>query len=121
MGVGFFVGDEYQAGASFNYGSFSRFRRELAAHEGFDLGDMQGFGGQQLPWRGIRTPLRPLLHHADDTGRIGPRNCARVAARLREVIPEIYPYASDGRRLRAEALALAMERAAERGTPLIFS
>lgn len=120
MGVGFFVGGEFQDGASFSYNGFARFRRELATHEGFDLGTMEKFGEPWTSWRGVKTPLRPLLNHADDTGRIGPRNCARVAVRLREVIPEIYPYTSDARRIRAQALALAMERAAERDTPLIF-
>lgn len=120
MGVGFFVGDEFQDGASFAYEGFGRFRRKLATHEGIDLDTMRMFGPPYTSWAGVRTPLRPLLCHVDDQGRLGPANCARVAARLREVIPEIWRDPDDVVRRRAECLALAMERAAERGTPLLF-
>jgi hypothetical protein len=119
MGVGFAVGHDLQFNASFSYTGFARFRRMLAAHEGFDLDTMSGFGGT-TPWRGVGTPLRPLLNHADDRGHIGPKNCGRVAARLREVVPAIWPDPRDTTRLRAEALADAMEKSADTELPLRF-
>jgi hypothetical protein len=77
------------------YGGFNRFRVRLAASEGFDLDEMQGFsngdyfGDNYVPgtrsWDEITTPLKPLLNHSDCDGELTPEECAQVAPRLREV------------------------------------
>ena len=78
------------------YSGFNRFRIRLAAAEGFDLEEMQGFGkggyfdGTRVPgtrsWDEITTALKPLLNHSDCDGELTPEECAQIAPRLREVV-----------------------------------
>lgn len=83
--------------AQWSYRGFNRFRIRLAASEGFDLEEMQGFsrgdwdldGDHRMfgtrPWGEITSDLKPLLNHSDCDGELMPEECAQVAPRLREV------------------------------------
>ncbi|MHA6764736.1 hypothetical protein [Streptacidiphilus sp. PAMC 29251] len=104
--------------AHWAYGGFGRFRTALAKHEGIDLDQMEGFGGD-MPWAPVATPLKPLLDDSDCDGEISPEDCATVAPRLREVINAVWPGDCHDRH---DGLALAdgMEAAAEAGEPFEF-
>ncbi|MFJ9822022.1 hypothetical protein ACIRU3_43670 [Streptomyces sp. NPDC101151] len=53
------------------------FRRRLVHVEGFDLGEMIGFGGDR-PWTEVSTELEPFLNHPDDHSKdLSPQDCAR--------------------------------------------
>lgn len=76
--------------AHWSYVGFSRFRQALALHEGFELDDMKGFGGDR-DWSTVDTALKPLLDHSDCDGDMAPADCASVAPRLREAIDFLWP------------------------------
>ena len=76
--------------AQWSYTGFGAFRRALALFEGFDLDDMQGFGGDR-DWSTVQTDLAPLLNHSDCDGEMTPAECRQVAPRLRQVIDELWP------------------------------
>lgn len=118
------------------YSGFNRFRARLAASEGFDLDEMQGFskgdwdldGDHRVfgtrPWDEITTPIKPLLNHSDCDGELTPEECAQVAPRLREVA-EAWP--SEGVAMAdsfdyrgALTLAECMEFCAASGNTLMF-
>lgn len=107
--------------ASWAYSGFGRFREALAKHEGFDLDDMVGFGGERS-WDSVTTALKPLLDHSDCDGELSPEDCATVAPRLREVIEAVWPAGGDYSYDRWSGLLLAdgMEAAAAAGEPLEF-
>ena len=50
-----------------SYSGFGTERRKLAKLLGFELGDMEGFGGIES-WKEINHPLIPLLNHPDYEG-----------------------------------------------------
>lgn len=88
-------------GAQWSYGGFMEFRQRLAAEEGFNLLDMQGFcrhyrgtPGEHpdepcptatTPWDEVESPLVPLLTHSDCEGVLLPDECEQMLPRLREV------------------------------------
>lgn len=104
--------------AHWAYSGFRRFRTALADHEGVDLDQMEGFGGDQ-PWEPVTTALKPLLDHSDCEGEITPQDCATTAPRLRQVVAAIWPDGSHDRRA-GLMLAEGMEAAAEADEPLEF-
>lgn len=89
-------GDRSRCCPHWSYSGFNVFRTRLAASEGFDLDEMQGFGkgeyftAERVPgtrsWDEIDTPLKPLLNHSDCDGLLTAAECAQVAPRLREVV-----------------------------------
>lgn len=76
--------------AQWSYTGFGAFRRALALFEGFELDDMEGFGGDRA-WTTVQTDLAPLLNHSDCDGEMTPAECRQVAPRLRQVIDELWP------------------------------
>lgn len=76
--------------AQWSYTGFGAFRRTLALFEGFELDDMDGFGGDR-DWSTVQTDLAPLLNHSDCDGEMSPSECRLVAPRLRQVIDELWP------------------------------
>lgn len=88
MGLCLFPGDGDIDGpdACFSYGGFAQFRRQLAHVEGFDLGEMIGFGGDR-PWTEVSTELEPFLNHPDDHSKdLSPQDCAAVRPRLEAIL-----------------------------------
>jgi hypothetical protein len=104
--------------------AFGRFRDALAAHEGIDLGQMEGFRSlgderPRIPWDSVSTPLEPFLNHSDCDGELTPEQCRRVAPRLREVVAALWSpgdYNHDAGLL----LADGMDAAAATEEPLQF-
>lgn len=122
MGVRISPGD-----AAWAYGGFNRFRTRLAAHEGLNLDEMEGFGGDK-PWETSSgqhvTPLTPLLNHSDCDGYLERYECEEVAPRLRLVLDEWTEDASIENRYDLEhgrRLLAAMEHSIEHGCALVFS
>lgn len=76
-----------------SYSNFARLRRSLASLVGIDLASMDGFyrgDGTCVSWDAFASePLVPFLNHSDCDGELSPCDCAKVAARLRELIPRI--------------------------------
>jgi hypothetical protein len=114
--------------AQWSYTGFGAFRRALALFEGFELDDMNGFGGDR-EWSTVHTDLAPLLDHSDCDGELPPDHCRQVAPRLRQVIDELWPAyravweIDPGAHFnRGSGLALAdgMDAAAAAGEPLQF-
>ncbi|MFD3622941.1 hypothetical protein ACFWWT_49220 [Streptomyces sp. NPDC058676] len=88
MGLCLFPGDGDVDGpdACFSYGGFAQFRRRLAHAEGFDLGEMIGFGGDR-PWTKVSTALEPFLNHPDDHREdLSLQDCAVVLPRLEAIL-----------------------------------
>jgi hypothetical protein len=103
--------------AHWSYTGFGRFRERLAEHEGFDLDQMAGFGGER-DWSTVATDLKPLLHHSDCDGELTPEECALVGPRLYGIAmtwPE-----DDRDRRNALLLAESMVECAESGESLEF-
>lgn len=87
MGLVLFPGDAdiNSPDLAWSYTGFGVFRRWLAQAEGFELGEMDGFGGQR-PWSDVSTTLAPLLDHPDDGGPdLTPFQCAAILTRLQEI------------------------------------
>ncbi|MFG3261810.1 MULTISPECIES: hypothetical protein [Streptomyces] len=87
MGLVLFPGDDdtNSPDVSWSYTGFGVFRRWLAQAEGFELDEMDGFGGQR-PWSDVSTTLAPLLNHPDDDGPdLTPNQCATILPRLQEI------------------------------------
>ncbi|GAB1340358.1 hypothetical protein ACE1SV_69480 [Streptomyces sp. E-15] len=60
----------------------------MAQAEGFELDEMDGFGGQR-PWNDVFTTLAPLLNHPDDDGpELTPVQCAAILPRLHEIVDQ---------------------------------
>ncbi|MFJ3633188.1 hypothetical protein [Streptomyces sp. NPDC090112] len=90
MGLAVFPGDGdiSSPDVTWSYSGFAAFRRQLARAEGFDLDEMQGFGGEQS-WRDVSTPLEPLLDRADDGGgELSPAECAGLLTRLQAIVDQ---------------------------------
>ena len=79
---------------------------------------MEGFGGTTT-WRGVRSPLRPLLDHSDCEGTLGPSSCAKVAPELRRIVKTWNVHDYD--RQMGLLLADMMDMAAKRGKKLEFT
>lgn len=82
--------------AHWSYSGFNRFREQIAAREGIDLAQMEGFRSwrderPRISWDTVTTPLKPLLNHSDCDGELTPEECRAVAPRLREVVKAIWP------------------------------
>ncbi|MFD9434174.1 hypothetical protein [Streptomyces sp. NPDC060002] len=87
MGLVLFPGDDDTSSpdVSWSYTGFGVFRRWLAQAEGFELNEMDGFGGQRS-WKDVSTTLAPLLNHPDDDGPdLTPAQCAAILPRLQEI------------------------------------
>ncbi len=67
-----------------SYGSFMRWRKELARAAGYgDLESYTGFGGS-LPWP--ERPLTLLLNHSDCDGSIGWQDATSIATELESLM-----------------------------------
>lgn len=75
--------------ARWSYSGFNAFRHALAAEEGIDLDQMDGFGGTRS-WRTDNgqevTPLTPLLYHSDCDGYLDSGECEQVLPRLKLIL-----------------------------------
>ncbi|WP_030460538.1 hypothetical protein [Kitasatospora sp. NRRL B-11411] len=77
-------GDVTSPDLSLSCTSFHRFRQRLAQAEGFELSQMQRFGGDRL-WSDVSTTLEPLLDHPDDDGELSAAQCGAVIPRLEQI------------------------------------
>jgi hypothetical protein len=110
-------------GVSWSYSGFGMWRSEIARHEGFELKEMDGFGGDR-PWDEISSVLKPLLSHSDCDGVLTAQECAAMYQRLREVVDELWPAWDESEmysRVRGIDLADVMQWAAENGDELEFA
>lgn len=121
--------DISHGGPHIGYIHFATFRKKLAEYEGIDLYSMQGYNlkDDRIPWKGVTSPLRPLLDHSDCDGSLMPSTCAKMAPYLHTVVQNIWVDVIDPD-LSAQffgqyghQLADAMERAAAAGERLKFS
>lgn len=60
------------------YGRFNSFRRNIAESIGFNLREMEGFGGS-ISFETMDHPVKPLLDHSDCDGELTPIECSSVA------------------------------------------
>lgn len=108
-------------GAQFSYSGFHQFRINVAAAEGFDLEQMEGFGGEN-PWvnesgRTI-TVLEPFLNNSDCDGYISSWECRDMWERMRDVAPKLEsPFDQD----RCAAIAEGMKLCADNKCAMEFS
>lgn len=107
-------------GASWAYGGFMRFRERLAKAEGFDLKEMQGFGGKG-DWDDHPEGLKYLLNHSDCDGYLDSWECAEILPRLKEIIEtwstaDGYDYDAE----QARCLIAGMEHSVEHGCAVRF-
>lgn len=77
--------------ASWAYSGFNRFRARLANQIGIVLDDMDGFNRNSpdysgVSWNTVKDPIKGLLNHSDCDGHITPKQCQRIAPRLRELV-----------------------------------
>lgn len=100
-----------------SYSSFSHWRVATAALLGFDLHSMVGFGGKRSWSDLVPDPLHKLLDHSDCDGEISPEDCAAIAKRLEELIPN---YTVDWHRGAAHQFADGCRDAAAAGEALKF-
>ncbi|WP_329331531.1 hypothetical protein OG866_02070 [Streptomyces sp. NBC_00663] len=126
MGLDLFPGDGdiSSPDVEWSYTGFGVFRRWLARAEGFELDEMDGFGGQ-APWGDVPTTLAPLLNHPDDDGPdLTPVQCAAILPRLREVAdrpqevtvdPLVQRHIDDTRQL-----VVVLQHCVEKNVPLVF-
>ncbi|MGW3929042.1 hypothetical protein ACWECC_13200 [Streptomyces microflavus] len=78
-------GDTSSPDVGWSYSGFAEFRRELARAEGFDLGEMWGFGGDR-PWSDVSTSLERLLDRPDDGGgELSSTECAVLLPRIEAI------------------------------------
>lgn len=98
------------------YSAFMRWRQEIARIAGIPLELMEGFYGPKIneialagfagknaeplmemvarncpiKWAALKPdPLHVLLSHSDCDGEIAPNDCAKIADRLEEIIPQL--------------------------------
>jgi hypothetical protein len=115
---------------SWSYSGFHGFRCRLAAEIGVYLEAMEMFCTAEpvatrgaradvrpIPWSKVSDPLVPLLAHSDCEGVLTPAECARVAPRLRDVVPRLGDEYDTEHGLRLAAL---MEWCAAEGVDLEF-
>ncbi|MET8684528.1 hypothetical protein ABZV77_09960 [Streptomyces sp. NPDC004732] len=97
MGLMLFPGDDdvTSPDVSWSYTGFGTFREWLARTEGFELAEMDGFGGDRQ-WSSVATALEPLLNHPDDDGPdLTPAQCAAMLPRLKAILDHRLPVDSD--------------------------
>ncbi|MFD0587662.1 hypothetical protein ACFQZE_06580 [Paenibacillus sp. GCM10027627] len=103
--------------ARWSYSGFNNFRKKLANELGFNLNEMQGFGGSRK-FNEIKDDIVYLLDHSDCDGHITAKRCAKVAPRLRELVKTWDN--EDYDKIKALELAEGMECAASMGEKLEF-
>lgn len=119
------MGIEFSRGkAHWSYTRFHIFRIRLAAEIGIDLDDMRGFKwskkhgyGRGKSWDKVKDPIALLLNHSDSSGDLSPKQCAKVAPRLRELVSS---WPDDFNKLMALQLAEAFDECAFYGERLLF-
>ncbi|MBT3163870.1 hypothetical protein HTV80_12200 [Streptomyces sp. Vc74B-19] len=126
MGLMLFPGDSDTTSpdVAWSYGDFAMFRRWLARTEGFELDEMDGFGGER-PWSDVSTALEPLLDHPDDAGPdFPPSQCAAMLPRLQQIAaqthdgaggPDVARHLDDVRRL-----VVVLRLCTEKGVECVF-
>ena len=93
MGLDLYVvkGDEDFFGERMSsYLGFHEFRKTWARLLGFDLEDMQGFGGTR-PW--TTEPLQCFFDHSDCEGEIAWQDAEQILAQAREDAPKLPGFA----------------------------
>lgn len=105
-------GTEVYAEKIASYGGFHEFRVAWAELLGFDLTQMQGFGGWQ-PWDG--KPLRSFFNHSDCEGKISWRAARAILRQARRDALRLPEFAWQFR-----VLITACEKAVKHRTPIIF-
>lgn len=60
-----------------SYSGFNDFRETWGRHLGFELREMEGFGGSK-PW--TDEPLQSFFNHSDCDGDISPEDCKEILA-----------------------------------------
>lgn len=119
MGVRISPGD-----AEWSYSGFGDFRRRLANEEGFDLGDMKGFGGDR-EWHtsnGDRvTTLEPLLNHSDCDGYLSAYEAELVAPRLESILGKWAQEGTDYDVEHGRNLLASLRHSIEHGCAVVFS
>lgn len=126
MGLVLFPGDDDTSSpdVSWSYTGFGVFRRWLAQAEGFELNEMDGFGGQ-CPWNDVSTTLAPLLNHPDDDGPdLTPIQCAAILPRLQEIADQPQGGAStrssNGTSTDARQFVVVLQLCIEKDVDLLF-
>ena len=104
--------------ARWSYSGFSSFRRKLASEVGVTLNNMDGFGGSQ-EWPKLKDPVLVLLNHSDCDGHLTPKECSKLAPRLRELVKD-WPK-KDYDRQQALKLASGMANCAKTKKRLLFT
>lgn len=104
--------------AHWAYSGFARFRNKLAEQIGLhgynDIGDTAD--PKFEPFK--KDPIIHLLAHSDCDGHLTPKQCAKVAPRLREIV-SAWPD-SDYDKVKALELVEGMELAAKENQKLKF-
>lgn len=67
------------------YSSFMEWRKWLANQIGFNLNEMDGFGGSK-PFEQMKHNIRPLLDHSDCDGELSPDECRQIAFGLQQIL-----------------------------------
>ena len=71
------------------YSQFNEWRTEIAKICGFNLYEMEGFRGPR-PWNRLKPDtLHLLLNHSDCDGNLAWNDCAAIADRLEELLPQV--------------------------------
>ncbi len=139
MGINFRIGEE-RCKAQWSYSGFHSFRKNVAKDLGIDLEEMQGFCTwdksaslfDQTPrsvgtrkWSTVKDPLAFLLKHSDCDGSLSPKQCEKIAPRLREVClawdDKWLPDVANHDKVNGLLLADAMTRAAKLKKRLLFT
>lgn len=123
--------------AHWAYSGFMRFRKNLAAAEGFDLLTMDGFQGAFGSTTGTPrawvdtdgravTVLRPLLDHSDCDGELTWEECEQVVERVAEIVESWAQRASldpieERDVLQGRRLVESMREAIEAKSALVFT
>lgn len=76
------------------YSSFGRWRKWLAKQIGFNLEEMQGYGGDR-PFDEMDHDIKPLLNHSDCDGELSPEECKQIANGLKQIIDKVSNQSTD--------------------------
>ncbi|ACK88851.1 hypothetical protein BCAH820_4398 [Bacillus cereus AH820] len=71
--------------AHWGYSGFNNFRRKLASQVGFNLDEMEGFGGE-VDWDTVTDDIKDFLDHSDCDGSLTPEQCEVIYPRLLELV-----------------------------------
>lgn len=121
MGVQFIyrIRPENLPRVGWSYSGFNSARRELAGIIGINLDRMEGFcpsGG--IAWSTVvQDPIIELLNHSDCDGSLAPSACKKIAARLRQLAPQLQ---DEYDRETCLALAGLMDECVRHHVPLEF-